>query len=126
MNIEELKESLKTNVVTFKYQKKDGTERIAKGTLKEDLLPPKEPDEFELDKEGVDANVGQNYENIEEYLKKNKLEIVGESEDGKKYMFKRIRKPHARNENLVSYFDLEKEEFRSFNKDNFIEVISVE
>lgn len=126
MNTDDLKTALKEGIVVFEYEKKDGTKRLAKGTLNESLLPEKEPDEFELEKEGVDTNVEKNYENLDEYLKKNKLEIVGESEDGKRYMFKRVRKPRAKNDSLVSYYDLEKEEFRSFRKESFIGIISEE
>lgn len=126
MNVDNLKTALKEGIVIFEYEKKDGTKRLAKGTLNENLLPEKEPDEFELEKDGVDKNVEKNYENIEEYLKKNKIEIIGESEDGKRYMFKRVRTHRVKNDSLVSYYDIEKEEFRSFRKESFIGIISKE
>ena len=39
MNIAEFKNSLKSGEVVFKFKKKDGTIREARGTLKADLLP---------------------------------------------------------------------------------------
>lgn len=101
MNVDNLKTALKEGIVIFEYEKKDGTKRLAKGTLNENIIPEKEPDEFELEKDGVDKNVEKNYENIEEYLKKNKIEIIGESEDGKRYMFKRVRTHRVKNDSLV-------------------------
>ena len=126
MNVEELKTALKNGVVIFEYEKKDGTKRVAKGTLNENFLPEMEPAEFELGKEGVDKIVESTYTDFDEYMEKNKIELVGESEDGLNYIFKHKKKTRKPNENIVSYYDLEKEEFRSFNKDHFIGVISAE
>lgn len=126
MNTEELKTALKNGVVVFEYTKKDGTKRIARGTLNENLLPETEPDEFELDKTGVDSLVESKYGSFEEYLENNKIEHIGESEDGTKYLFRHKKKERKKNENIVSYYDLDKDEFRSFNKENFIGVISTE
>lgn len=126
MDINELKELMKEHIVVFEYDKKDGTRRVAKGTLCEKYLPEKEPDEFELDKTGVDSLVETKYNSFEEYLENNKIEHIGESEDGTKYLFRHKKKERKRNENLVSYYDLEKDEFRSFDKDNFRGIVSVD
>ena len=55
--LKELINSLKEGVVVFEYEKKDGSTRVAKGTLNEKFLPEREPDEFELDKESIDTLV---------------------------------------------------------------------
>lgn len=122
--INELKELLKEHVVVFEYTKKDGSIRTAKGTLVETYLPEKEPEEFELDKKSVDYLVETKYESFDKYLESNKIELIEESENV--YKFKHKKKERKRNENLVSYYDLDKDEFRSFNKDNFIGIISVD
>ena len=124
--LEELINSLKEGVVVFEYVKKDGSTRVARGTLNEKFLPEKEPDEFELDKEGVDTLVGVKYKDMDEYMSLNKIELIGESEDGKNYKFKHKHRKVQKNENLLSYYDLEKEEFRSFDKSNFKKVLMVE
>lgn len=126
MSIEEFKEALKNGVVVFEYTKKDGTKRIAKGTLNENLLPELEPEQFELEKDGVDALISVKYSSMEEYTEKNSVELIGESEDGKKYIFRHKKKERAKNESVITYYDLEKDEFRSFKKDRFIGIVQVD
>lgn len=126
MDTNEFKELLKEHVVVFEYDKKDGTRRVAKGTLCDKYLPDKEPDEFELDKTSVDTLVKTKYGSFDEYLENNKIELLGESDDGTKYLFRHKKKERKANENLVSYYDLEKEEFRSFDKNNFRGVVKID
>lgn len=124
--LKELIDSLKEGVVVFEYEKKDGSTRVAKGTLNEKFLPEREPDEFELDKESVDTLVGVKYKDLDEYMTLNKIELIGESEDGKNYKFKHKKKAVQKSDKVLSYYDLEKEEFRSFTKDNFKRILTVE
>lgn len=126
MNADELKETLKNNVVIFEYTKTDGTTRTAKGTLREDLLPKREPDEFELEKNAVDTLISEKYGSMEEYMNENKIELVGESKDGAAYLFRHKKKTVKKNENVVNYYDLEKNQFRSFKKENFIKIVTIE
>lgn len=124
--IKELVDHLKEGIVVFEYEKKDGSTRVAKGTLKKELLPPvREEEEIVFDKSSIDTLIGIKYESLEEYMELNKIELVGETEDGKNYLFKHKKEKRKVNENLQSYYDLEKESFRSFNKNNFKRIISI-
>lgn len=113
-------ESLKKGPVTFEYTKKDGSTRVATGTLNESFLPQRENDEFELEKTSVDTLVGIKYESLDEYMNENKIELV--REDDEKYVFRHKHKKS--NENNIMYFDLDKKEFRSFAKENFKRIVS--
>ncbi len=73
-----LRSMLRKGVVKFKYEKKDGSIRIAEGTLKKSLIP-------EIDKDG------------------------GAESDFPKDCF--------------GYYDLEKDDWRMFIRDNFIGII---
>lgn len=83
VSVDGFRSMLHSDIVKFKFEKKDGTIRVAYGTLKSELI----------------ASI------IGPYVKKDGVE----------------RKP--RPDYLITYFDLEKNTFRSFNKDRFIGVI---
>ena len=74
----ELHDALKDGVVTFSFTKKDGSERIAKGTLKRDLVP-----EYEA----------------------------------------KTDRPPTKNYGAMTYYDLEKNAFRSFKIVNLIGIV---
>ena len=113
-SVEVLNEELKKGVVTFEYTKKDGTVRTAKGTLNDELLPEKLPDRVTFDTDAIDALM---------YAKANGLEYMGVVGTLPKfqYVFKKAEKSH--NENQVSYYDVDKDAFRSFVKDNFLGIV---
>lgn len=48
MKLEELKKALREGEVSFKFKKKDGTIREARGTTNSDLIPHKEEKEDEV------------------------------------------------------------------------------
>lgn len=77
-DIKAFKEALKSGVVNFKFNKKDGTVREAKGTINSELIPETQ-------------------------------------------LSNRTSRTYTPNPNVVKYFDIEKEGWRSFNEDNFIE-----
>jgi hypothetical protein len=83
VSVDTFRTMLHSDIVKFKFEKKDGTIRVAYGTLKSELI----------------ARI------IGPYVKKDGVE----------------RKP--RPDYLITYFDLEKETFRSFNKERFIGVV---
>lgn len=123
-NVEVLNEELRKGVVTFEYTKKDGTVRTAKGTLNDELLPEKLPDRVTFDTDAIDALMyAKGINTLEEYAKENGLEYLGVAGTLPKfqYVFKKAEKSH--NENQVSYYDVEKDSFRSFTKDNFLGII---
>ena len=123
-SVEVLNEELRKGVVTFEYTKKDGTVRTAKGTLNDELLPEKLPDRVTFDTDVIDALMYvKGINTLEEYAKANGLEYMGVVGTLPKfqYAFKKIEKSH--NENQVSYYDVEKDSFRSFIKDNFLGII---
>lgn len=78
LTVQQIKETLKSGVVSFKYIKKDGTERIASGTRNMDFIKA----------QGAEPN-GRGTEKI----------------------------------GVITYYDLEKESWRSFIADSFVEFI---
>jgi len=123
-SVEVLNEELRKGVVTFEYTKKDGTARTAKGTLNEELLPERIPEKIAFDTEAIDALMYvKNINTLEDYAKANGLEYLGieGTSPNLQYTFKKAEK--SRNENQVSYYDVEKESFRSFIKDNFLGIV---
>lgn len=84
--VETLKHQLQEGIVSFKYEKKDGTIREAKGTTKMDI--------------------------VEEYVRESPKQTT--------------TKERKVNENQVRYFDIDKEQWRSFCKDKFIDIIENE
>lgn len=122
-DFKKLIELLKDGIVTFRYTKSDGEERVANGTLNKKIISHfkgDDSDEFRLEKKTVDTIVAIKYSSFEEYLSANKIDLIGE-ENGE-YIFS--YKPRKTNENNISYFDIDKKEFRSFSKNRFIEIIS--
>lgn len=81
MTLEELKAALKVGEVKFKFTKKDGTIREARGTTCPDLLPKVEPKEGEEDKPKKVIKLSQN---------------------------------------VTRYYDLDKEQWRSFINESLI------
>lgn len=123
-SVEVLNEGLKKGVVTFEYTKKDGSVRTAKGTLNDELLPEKIPDRVTFDTDAIDALMyAKGINTLEEYAKANGLEYLGVVGTLPKfqYVFKKAEKSH--NENQVSYYDVDKDAFRSFVKDNFLGIV---
>lgn len=123
-SVEVLNEELKKGVVTFEYTKKDGSVRTAKGTLNDELLPEKIPDRVTFDTDAIDALMyAKGISTLEEYAKANGLEYMGVVGTLPKfqYVFKKAEKSH--NENQVSYYDVDKDAFRSFVKDNFLGIV---
>lgn len=123
-SVEVLNEELKKGVVTFEYTKKDGSVRTAKGTLNDELLPEKIPDRVTFDTDVIDALMyAKGINTLEEYAKANGLEYMGVVGTLPKfqYVFKKAEKSH--NENQVSYYDVDKDTFRSFVKDNFLGIV---
>lgn len=124
--IDELKESLKQGIVTFEFKKKDGTIRTAKGTTNASYLEDELEDEvITLDKNVVDDYIDfAGYQSIEEYASRNNTKFVGEVNG--MYTFETIKKTKKPNDNIVSYFDIEKQEFRSFVKENYMGLVEIE
>lgn len=118
-DISVLKEELKKRVVTFEYTKKDGTVRTAQGTMNEEYLPEKIPNTVSFEKDAIDSLMeAKNIPAIDDYAKENGLKFI-ELKDNL-YIFAPIKKERKINENLVLYYDVEKEAFRSFDKNNFL------
>ena len=79
MTIEDLNKALLEGEVVFSFEKKDGTERVARGTKKMDMVP--------------DSSVPS----------------------GKEY---------NKSDAVIRYYDLDKQDWRSFRKEKFIEIKS--
>ena len=121
-SVEVLYEELKKGVVTFEYTKRDGTVRTAKGTLCDEYLPEKIPDEVLLDIKAVDTLMQvKNIPTIEDYAKENGLKWIGRRDMS--YVFSPLKSERNLNENQVNYYDVEKEHFRSFAKENFLGIV---
>ena len=122
-DINVLKDELHSGVVTFEYEKYDGSIRTAQGTLNDKYLPEKIPERVYLEAEVIDTLIKvKGIKNLEEYASGNGLEQIGlEKYEGKIcYVFKPAKKKKKVNENIVTYYDMEKDAFRSFDKDRFL------
>ncbi len=126
-SLDDLARMLKEGVVTFEYAKLDGSIRRAKGTLNEEYLPEKLPDFIQFDCVAIDTLMKEkNIQTIDEYAKENGLEYMclTSSETGvSQYVFTPIKEKRKLSEKtmntLFSYYDVEKDAFRSFKKENF-------
>ena len=122
-NIEDLSLELKERVVTFEYRKKDGSVRTAQGTLNEEYIPEKLPEVINFDVAPIRALMtAKHIWTLEDYAKENGLEYIGKPDENT-YSFKPIKKEKKVNENVMTYYDVEKDAFRSFKKDNFLGIV---
>ena len=131
-DINDLSQELKERIVTFEYKKLDGSVRTATGTMMESYIPEKLPDIIYLDREAVDALMeAKNIKTLEEYAKENGLEYMllsSHPETNKTvYVFVPAREKRKLSEetlaSLMTYYDVEKDAFRSFKKDNFLGIV---
>lgn len=124
-----LDENLKNRIILFEYRKKDGTIRRAKGTMNEDFIlqhtAPHETDTWEVEVEVIDELLKvHSYNDVLEYASENDLVYVGIK--GKSYVFERRKIAPKRCPIPVTqriYFDIDRNELRSFLVDNFLGVI---
>ena len=126
-DINTLKDELHKRVVTFEFAKKDGTTRVAQGTMNAEYLPEPLPDRIYLEADAVDALMeAKEIMDIEEYASENGMTCISreQGEDSKTYyVFKPIKKLRKVNEDTILYYDVEKDAFRSFHKENFKGII---
>jgi len=130
-SLDDLARELKEGVVTFEYAKLDGSIRRAKGTLNEEYIPEKLPDFIQFDCDAIDTLMKEkNIKIINDYAKENGLEYLclSSSETGEsQYVFTPIKEKIKLSEktmnSLFSYYDIEKDAFRSFKKENFKGII---
>lgn len=118
-----LMENMKKRRVVFAYKKQDDTVRVAKGTLHQNFLPQQEKLYFE--KEVIDALVNEKYQDIgfEGYQRENGLKLI--EDDGVRYCFVKQGKSTHDASKYITYYDLDKDAFRSFRAENFLGVISL-
>ena len=124
-SLDDLARMLKEGVVTFEYVKKDGTARVAKGTMNEELLPEKIPDRVSFDVAAINELMKvKDIPTLEDYARENGLRVFGtiEIEGQQKYVFVPIKAKKV-NEDQFTYYDVEKDAFRSFKKENFKGII---
>lgn len=126
-DINVLNEELHNGVVEFEYTKKDGSIRTAKGTLNDEYLPEKLPDHIKLNCDAVNTLMKvKNIPSLKEYAQENGIEYLCSQigEDMKMcYVFTPIKKESKVNEDMMTYYDVEKDAFRSFKKDNFLGIV---
>ena len=125
-DINDLSQELKEGVVTFEYKKKDGSVRTAQGTLNDEYLQEKIPDKVYLEVIVISTLMREkNIPTMKEYAQENGLEyLYTEIHDDKMcYVFEPIKKEKKVNENVMTYYDVEKDAFRSFNKENFLGIL---
>ena len=121
-SVEVLYEELKKGVVTFEYTKKDGTVRTAKGTLNDELLPEKLPDQLSFDVNVIDTLMqAKSIPSLDVYAKENGLKYIGKSDSS--YVFEPASPEKELSENVVRYYDIDKDHFRSFVKENFLGIL---
>lgn len=125
--IKDLSNGLHTSFVEFEYKKKDGTIRKAKGTLLKEKLPNVQKEEIKFEKETIDLLLKLKNISFEEYTKSNGIILVKtETINTKEYYVFNLVSKRKENNDMITYFDIEKNEFRSFSKENFLGIISIE
>ena len=138
MDAKELKSKLHEGEVEFTYRKKDGSERKARGTLCEKLLPKKTlMDTYEITCIQWDASETDIDEHklpqrcrVKIFADTAEDDIVGELSEAltEEYGFyhdgfgysKLEKKQKKLPEGTIFYYDLDKGGFRSFNEDQLI------
>ena len=129
INFYNFEELLEDNIITFKYRKKDGSIREAKGTKNSNYIASLCPfdierDSIKFEKEPIDKLVELRYEDVNDYAQSNGLSLLYVDDD-KYYYFIPQRREKKYNPNVLNYFDIDKKEYRSFIKDNYIGVIDM-
>ena len=142
MNAKELKSKLHEGEVEFTYRKKDGSERKARGTLCEKLMPKVDPIvarfSVKVDEWAQSENmpkrkkfkVGVTQKEIDE-LGEDAMDNVVQAAIEKKFCHKveefsywpledHDEEPKKLPEGTIFYYDLDKGGFRSFNEDQLI------
>lgn len=132
-DIIELKNNLKKSICIFEFKKTDGTIRMSKGTclqtVIDEFVPPydvfKDPKLIKIEKNIVDIIIKEhNYSDLNEYANENDVDIVDSSGD-EFYFFLPKKKKHKVSEGVLMYFDLDKKQFRSFKKENYLGTIEI-
>lgn len=138
MTIKEFKKSLKNGEVKFLFKKKDGSERLARGTLAESLMPKLNPvysytviaiwtdepkakeqkfkvkvTDADIAKYGKDAIDSVIKDAIEKKFGKLPVEFRYHADD-----------PKTLSKDTIFYYDLDKAGYRSFKFDQLIEVFN--
>lgn len=124
-DLEFFKTSLNEGLVTFKYKKKDGLVRTAIGTINKKIAKNYKDEIIKLERKIVDIVIKEHlHNNIFDYAENN--DCVFLYNDDYFYYFqpkKRMREP---NPNQTCYFDIEKQQSRSFLNENFLGIIKIE
>lgn len=124
--INDLSNSLHTSVVEFEYKKKDGTTRNAKGTLLKEKIPNVQKEEIKFEKETIDLLLKLKHISFEEYTESNGIILIRtETINNKDYYVFNLVSKKKENKDMITYFDIEKNEFRSFSKENFLGILSI-
>lgn len=132
-DISELKNNLKKSIVVFKFKKADGTVRKTRGTCLQEVInefvPPydvfKDPKLIKLEKNIVDIIIKEHgYSDVNEYANENDVDVVN-SNDDEFYFFLPKKKKHKVSDGVLMYFDLDKEQFRSFKKENYLGTVEI-
>jgi len=134
--VADLKKRLFEGIVEFTYEKGDGTVRPARGTMKVDLLPKTEPGKkFKLwdivSSEGKkvpkrmtlfipDSKLSE-FENEPDAVSAALDEALGFEFNGS-YIYFEADEKKKMPDGSVFYYDLDKNEFRSFKTDRLVEV----
>ena len=131
------KDRLQDSIVIFEYKKTNGQIRKAKGTFVDTVinkvLPElteddvrNNPNLIKLEKKVVDIVIKEHeYEDILEYAFENNVTSICFGDDDEYYYFLPIRKKHKLSDEQVLYFDLDKKDYRSFKKDNFLGILDI-
>jgi hypothetical protein len=135
--IKKFREALHLGEVNFTYLKKNGEKRVARGTIKSDLLPKVEPGKkFKLT--DIESSEGKKVpkrmtlfipdsklsevEHESDAVSRALCEALGFEFNGSYIYFEADEKPARKlAPETVFYFDLDKNEFRSFNESQLLE-----
>lgn len=137
--IKKFREALRVGEVKFTYVKKNGEKRVARGTMKSDLLPKVATFGKKFKLVDIESSDGKNVpKRMTLFIPDSKLskfdhassavsqaleEALGFEFNGSYVYFEADEKPPRKlAPEMVFYFDLDKKEFRSFNESQLFEV----
>lgn len=121
-----IEEKLKEGIVTFIYQKNDGSIRKVVGTLKQDLIPTYGTDQMlrlieaaTLLKTSFTRLLADHPESADDF--EPTLQLIEKA--FKPFEPKPEKLGKAKNDAVQTYYDFEAKAFRAFKKDQFIDVV---
>lgn len=119
-----LQQRMQNGVVGFTYRKVDGGLRAAYGTTKESIVPIMANAKIEKLKQAFDATMATLNEAVNGSDELDVMAVIRLNKDLQdSFAPKPTKEPKAKAENLITYYDIESADWRSFRGENLITVM---